>query len=94
MLADQKRQIDRLTNDNRRLSDLQESGNAQLAKAKDRINEVLDLLRQIQMKNKGKDDLIKALQKQLNDANEKLKLKARIHFGSEKREPLVFVNKT
>lgn len=38
MLADQKRQIDRLTNDNRRLSDLQKSGNAQLAKANDSIN--------------------------------------------------------
>lgn len=86
MLANQKRQNDRLTNDNRRLSDLQESANAQLAKANDRINEVLDLLRQIQMENKGKDDLIKALQKQLNDANEKLKLNARIRFGSKSQK--------
>lgn len=76
ILADQKRNKDRLTNDNRRLTELLEDSNSKLVIANDRINEVLDLLRQIQMENKGKDDLIKALQKQLADANEKLKLNA------------------
>lgn len=86
MLADQKRQNDSLKNDNRRLTDLQESANAQLVKANDRINEVLDLLRQIQMENKGKDDLIKALQKQLSDARERLRLNARMRFGSKSQK--------
>ena len=66
--------------------DLQESANAQLVKANDRINEVLDLLRQIQMENKDKDDLIKALRKQLSDARERLSLDARMRFGSKSQK--------